>query len=98
MTGPYAACGVDDETGENKECDNVFQGGYESIEYDPRYRPCYIDTKAAQKPIWSSPYPFFTLGMGVTYARPIYDTDPTNDGLQVFAGVIAVDYRCKYIG
>jgi hypothetical protein len=87
LTGDYAACGV-------QVCDTTFVGGFESNEYDPRYRSWYINTKTLQKPNWLPPYPFFSLGIGVTYARPIYSEDEAT-GRQVFAGVLAVDYRCK---
>ena len=88
LMGEYAACGV------NTTCDTVFAGGYSSSEYDPRYRPWYINTRKLQKPNWTPPFPFFTLGLGITYAEPIYTTEETT-GRQIFAGVIAVDYRCK---
>ena len=38
------------------------------------------------------PFTFYILGMGITYATPIYDIE---DGKKVFAGVLAVDYKCK---
>lgn len=87
LTGDYAACG-------GKVCDTVFAGGYSESEYDPRYRPWYINTRELQKPNWTPPFAFFTLGLGITYAEPIYTTDE-DTGRQVFAGVIAVDYRCE---
>jgi len=85
----YAYCGNSGE-----QCDTAFVGGYESNEYDPRYRPWYIDTKAGQKAEWLDPYPFFDLGLGITNAHPIYDIV---DGKNVFAGVLAVDYRFEDI-
>jgi hypothetical protein len=106
VAGAYAACGASPSTSGNNNngttttttnnavCDTVFQGGYASWEYDPRYRPWYILTKELQKSIWMKPFPFFDLAMGVTYASPIYSTDDAT-GREVFAGVLAVDYRCK---
>jgi hypothetical protein len=88
LSGDYAYCGSNGES-----CDSTFAGGYESRDYDPRYRPWYIATKELQKPNWSPPYPFFELGIGVTYSYPFYNTE--NDGKQVFAGVLGIDYRCK---
>ena len=96
LEGNYAACGSGTTSSSSESCDTVFAGGYQSWEYDPRYRPWYIETKKLQKSIWLKPFPFFTLGIGVTYATPIYSTDPT-DGKQIFEGVLAVDYRCKCI-
>jgi len=98
-TGDYAACGntmesnppdMDPNSGSSVVCDNVFVGGYSSSEYDPRYRPWYISTKEKQAPLWTEPYPFFTLGIGITYAEPIYSQ---HNEKTVFAGVLAVDYR-----
>lgn len=89
LSGDYAACG------NNVTCDTVFAGGYSSSEYDPRYRPWYINTREQQRPNWTPPFAFFTLGLGITYAEPIYTTEE-GTGRQIFAGVIAVDYRCRY--
>ena len=85
LAGAYAFCG-------GQVCNTTFVGGYESDNYDPRYRPWYIATKEKQVPNWSPPYPFFELGIGVTYSHPIYET--LQDGRRVFAGVLAIDYRC----
>jgi hypothetical protein len=103
VEGAYAACGTSKTSGNdnkngtttsaNAVCDTIFQGGYASWEYDPRYRPWYILTKELQKSIWMKPFPFFDLAMGVTYATPIYSTEKAT-GREVFAGVLAVDYRC----
>jgi hypothetical protein len=96
LTGSYAACGGgEDEDEDDQVCSTVFAAGYESFEYDPRYRPWYTKTKKSQKPIWLPPFSFFTLGIGVTYTRSIYETDEAT-GRQIFAGVLAVDYRCKH--
>lgn len=78
-------------------CNDTFAGGFESNNYDPRYRPWYSSTKELQMPNWSL-YPFFALGLGITYSYPIYQTTliTTNDEQeekQVFAGVLAIDYR-----
>ena len=88
LTGEYAACG-------DGVCSTVFAGGYSASEYDPRYRPWYITTKETQKPNWMPPFAFFTLGLGITYSEPIY-TIEEETGRQIFAGVIAVDYRCTF--
>ncbi len=88
LTGDYAACG-------GASCNTVFAGGYSVSEYDPRYRPWYIVTKELQRPNWMPPFAFFTLGLGITYAEPFYTTEERS-GRQIFAGVIAVDYRCKF--
>jgi len=90
-TGSYAACGS-----EKDECHTAFVGGYSSSEYDPRYRPWYIEIKEKQKPVWLPPYPFFSLGIGITYAQPFYSIDEIT-GRNVFDGVIAVDYRFEDI-
>jgi len=92
LSGEYAFCG-------GKDCDNTFAGGYSSYEYDPRYRPWYIQTKDLQKPIWMDPFIFFGsdgkgIVMGITVTQPIYDAV---DGKNVFAGVLAVDYRFEDI-
>ena len=42
---------------------------------------------------WHDVFPFFTLGLGITYSLPYYKT--IDDGRKVFDGVLAVDYRCK---
>lgn len=89
LTGDYRAC-----PGEG-DCDSVFAGGYSASEYDPRYRPWYIQTRKLQKSLWLPPYPFFTLGLGLTYTQPIYATEE-GTGRNIFAGVIAVDYRRKF--
>lgn len=102
LSGPYAACGLSRSGNknsttsmENAVCDTVFQGGYESWEYDPRYRPWYTVTKELQKSHWTKPFTFFALAIGMTYATPIYSIDDAT-GRQVFAGVLAVDYRCTF--
>lgn len=53
-----------------------------------------MNTRELQKPNWTPPSPFFTLGLGITYAEPFYTTDAAT-GREIFAGVIAVDYRCE---
>jgi hypothetical protein len=91
MAGDYAYCG-----GNGTLCNNTFVGGYTSVQYDPRYRGWYTQTKAAQKALWTEPYPFHEEdNMGLTYTKPIYNTD--DDGKQVFRGVLAVDYDLKHI-
>jgi hypothetical protein len=89
LTGAYAACG-----GSGKVCSTVFKGGFETSEFDPRRRPWYIQTKELQREHWTAPYTFFPSGIGLTFAQPIYTQDEET-GRQVFAGVVAVDYRRK---
>jgi hypothetical protein len=91
LTGAYAACG-----GAGKVCSTVFVGGFETSEYDPRRRPWYIQTKELQHAHWTAPYQFspVSFGIGLTFAQPIYTQDEET-GRQVFAGVLAVDYRRK---
>ena len=77
-------CTADDE------CDTVYTGAYQSLEYDPRYRGWYIDIKQKQKPAWSAPYTdFFTSMLMITYSAPFY----TKLGAKrtLFSGVFAVD-------
>lgn len=89
LEGDYASCGC------NEVCNTTFQGGYYSPSYDPRYRPWYITTKQIQRSNWSPPYTFFfDYDVGFTFSSPIYSTQ---HGKQVFAGVLAVDYRCKCV-
>ena len=90
VTGAYAACG-------GGVCSTVFDGGYTAADYDPRYRPWYMTTKELQKPNWMPPFAFYALGLGITYSEPIYTLEEES-GRQIFAGVIAVDYRCKFQG
>ncbi|KAL9182196.1 hypothetical protein ACHAXT_012848 [Thalassiosira profunda] len=86
----FALCG-----GNGAVCNNTFDGAYISRDYDPRWRGWYIETKRVQEPNWSPPYPFFTsLEMGITYSRPIYSMQ---NGRNVFAGVLAVDYTFEDI-
>ena len=86
LSGLYAYC-------DGRVGNTTYEGGYESFYYDPRFRPWYTSTKENQMPMWSAPYAFAVLGIGVTYSRPIYET--LEDGKQVFAGVLGVDYRRK---
>jgi hypothetical protein len=88
MEGAFAYCN-------GKVCNDTFTGRIRTIDYDPRVRPWYTDTKQLQKPSWSKPYPFATYSniitkIGITYANPFYDTQ--SNGNKVFAGVYAVDY------
>ncbi|CAD5912302.1 Methyl-accepting chemotaxis protein TlpA [Planktothrix tepida] len=55
-------------------------------EYDPRQRPWYQQAKQAQKPIWTSIYPFFSrrntdtaLGMSVVW--PVFDLQQNLQGV-----------------
>ena len=56
-------------------------------------RPWYTETKERQMGTWHDVFPFFTLGLGITYSLPYYKT--IDDDRKVFDGVLAVDYRCK---
>mmetsp|Transcript_11109 Transcript_11109/g.16243 ORF Transcript_11109/g.16243 Transcript_11109/m.16243 type:complete len:785 (-) Transcript_11109:179-2533(-) len=89
LAGAYGYCGTNGEV-----CNNTFAGGYESSDYDPRYRPWYTAVRESQAPTWFGPYPYFMLGLGLTFGSPIYDDV---DGKRVFAGVLAVDYRLEDI-
>ena len=89
--GDYAYC-------DGAFCDNTFDGGYRSRDYDPRYRSWYTQTKDMQLPNWSPPYPFFSeLDLGITFSHPIYSED-TELGRYVFEGVLGVDYTFSDIG
>ena len=73
-------------------CNGTFLGGYESSDYDHRYRPWHIKTKEIQRSVLMEPLPFYTMVMGITYATPIHDIE---DWKKVFAGFLNVDYKCK---
>lgn len=89
--GPFVYC-------DGKVCQDAFDGGYRSRDYDPRYRGWYTQTKDMQMPNWSPPYPFFSnLDLGITYSHPIY-TDDEEHGRHIFEGVLAVDYTFQDIG
>ncbi|KAL7472380.1 hypothetical protein ACHAXS_012718 [Conticribra weissflogii] len=92
LSGDYAFCG-----GDGIFCNSTFVGGYESVNYDPRFRPWYIRTKEKQMPNWIEPYIFFHPHeqMGITYSHPIYTTN--GDGRNVFAGVVALDFTLEGI-
>ncbi|KAL7473608.1 hypothetical protein ACHAXS_014068 [Conticribra weissflogii] len=91
ISGDYAYCG-----GNGTICDNTFVGGFDSLNYDPRYRPWYTATKERQEPNWSEPYVFFqNSNMGISYSHPFYDVD--DEGRVVFAGVVAVDFTLSEI-
>ncbi|CAB9499784.1 two-component hybrid sensor and regulator [Seminavis robusta] len=96
--GPFVYCGgIDPLTQQPKICDNTFDGGYRSRDYDPRYRGWYMATKESQLPNWSEPYPFFSnLDLGITYSHPIYSYD--EQGRYMFEGVLAIDYTFVGIG
>ena len=92
-TGEYTYCqqnGI--STNITASC-NIFEGAYRSIQYDPRYRTWYVDTRSLQIPNWSSPYIFFTnRQMGITYNVPIYTEEEERS---VFYGVTAVDMKLQ---
>ena len=89
--GDYAYC-------DGAVCNNTFDGGYESRNFDPRYRSWYTQTKEMQLPNWSPPYPFFSeLDLGITFSHPIYSED-TELGRYIFEGVLGVDYTFSDIG
>jgi hypothetical protein len=86
LAGEYAYCN-------GEVCDDTFAAGFRSDDYDPRYRPWYIQTKKLQIPNWSPPYPFFdNLEIGITYSHPIHSE---MQGKNTFTGVLAIDYTCK---
>jgi 7 transmembrane sweet-taste receptor of 3 GCPR len=104
--GTYVYCnnnnnnknGNDQDQDQPTTCDNVFDGGFRSRDYDPRYRDWYIHTKSIQLPNWSPPYPFFSnLDLGITYSHPIYKTD-NDTNRNIFEGVLAIDYTFADIG
>ncbi|KAL7464469.1 hypothetical protein ACHAXS_004803 [Conticribra weissflogii] len=92
ISGDYAYCG-----GGGIICNTTFVGGYQSLNYDPRFRPWYINTKQTQKPNWVDPYLFFypQQQMGITYSYPIYT--PDEKGRNVFTGVLALDFTLQGI-
>lgn len=66
-------------------------------DYDPRKRPWYIETKAAQKAVWSEPYvDAFTGEMVITVSKPIYDE--SNQLLGVVGTDISLAYLIETIG
>lgn len=86
LSGNYASCG-------SLECNSTFLGGFESVEYDPRYRPWYIHQKKVQKPTFVEPYVFVSGELGITWTHPMYNI---LNGKRIFKGVLVVDYRCKF--
>ncbi|CAC5343301.1 MULTISPECIES: SpoIIE family protein phosphatase [Planktothrix] len=55
-------------------------------EYDPRQRPWYQAAKQAQKPTWSSIYPFFSrqntdTALGMSAVWPVFDQDRNLQGV-----------------
>jgi hypothetical protein len=75
-------------------CDDAFAGMFHAFPYDPRYREWYQLTKEYQRSNWSPPYIYVpNLKVGLTYTEPLYDID--DQGRQIFAGALAVDFRCK---
>lgn len=95
-TGPFEYCKGQEDVGEDNICNNTYTGLMRTLDYDPRKRPWYIDTKKSQKTSWSAPYPFHTHSnihnkIGITYANPFYTKDEST-GRTVFEGVFAVDY------
>ena len=90
LPGDFEYCGGDGEI-----CDDTFLGGYKSIDYDPRWRPWYINTKKYQQSMWGNPYPNYSdLQMSITYTTPIYSLEGKKN---VFKGVLAVDYSLEFI-
>ena len=84
-------CSLTEEDGKSMSCSSTFAGAFRSINYDPRYRSWYMDTRRLQKPNWSPPYPFFTnFDLGISYSKPIYRMEGNKT---VFYGVLALDYR-----
>lgn len=72
---------VDDATGAWIPADH---GG--AKDYDPRKRPFYQQAAAAHASVWTEPYVFGTqYGVGITFARPVYDGDRLR-------GVFTIDF------
>jgi len=91
LEGDYAYCG-----GNGTICSTTFAGGFQSLEFDPRYRPWYMQSKRQQQPWWVDPYVFYdSLGLGITATHPIYDIVPNGkkELIKIFAGSLAIDYR-----
>jgi hypothetical protein len=90
VQGNFAYCN-------GKVCNDTYIGCMRTVNYDPRLRPWYMDTKQLQREAWSQPYPFATHSniFGITYAEPFYLTQ--DNGKKVFAGVFACDYTLKDI-
>ncbi|CAB9500946.1 unknown protein [Seminavis robusta] len=90
LEGDYALC-------QGTSCGEAFIGGYRSADYDPRYRSWYMNTREQQKPLWSEPYPFFSiLDIGMTYSVPYYKIDKESNH-RIFRGVFGVDYTARDI-
>ncbi|CAB9515646.1 expressed unknown protein (Partial), partial [Seminavis robusta] len=88
LAGDYEYC-------RGEVCNTTFSGGYETQDYDPRFRSWYVTQKNTQDMVWSAPYAFFTTGeFGMTFTRPLYHRD-RSDGKTVFKGVIAANYYLK---
>lgn len=63
-----------------------------TINFDPRERPWYYNTKSSQKSIWTSEYFLFTaMEPGVTCAQPLFDE---NDN---FKGAVGIDFKLNEI-
>lgn len=55
-------------------------------EYDPRQRPWYQQAKQAQKPVWTSIYPFFSrrntdTALGMSAVWPVFDSEQNLQGV-----------------
>ena len=75
-------------------CNGTYAGSFLTFNYDPRWRPWYIDCREALRPRFSDTYIFFLSDVvGIKYTHPIFDkiTGDAGNGERVLAGVLAVD-------
>jgi len=85
-------CSVTEDESLFASCGTTTVGAFQQFNYDPRYRPWYIQAKQIQKPYWTPPFIFWDPpDMGSTYVQPFYKQ--TDDGRKVFDGVLALDYK-----
>ena len=62
------------------------------VDYDPRERPWYVETKIAEKSIWTSEYFLFTAReTGITCCQPIFDKNNN------FIGAVGIDFKLNEI-
>ena len=92
--GAYAQCGA------NAVCSTAYVGSFSTFDYDPRWRPWYMDSKKYLQPRFSDPYLFFDLGsLGITYTHPIFkrnaNTFQNGENGDIFEGVLAIDMELR---
>jgi diguanylate cyclase (GGDEF)-like protein len=89
---------VDTETGRRRVAVTYFDANFKELavdrnvpdDFDPRQRPWYQSTFAADGLVWNDPYPFFATGeLGVTVSRTLGSGDEVN-GMD---GVIGIDVK-----